>query len=323
MLNNYNYFITLAEELNISRAAEKLFISHQCLSKYLKNLENEYQTPMLERAPKLKLTLAGEALLATYRKVQFLEQNLQSQLEDIKNARRGAIRLGTTEGRYRILIPQLLAQYHKLYPEVELDVRYAQSDELAEGIRKNELDVVILNRSFVDEREFEFKPLIDEKLYLIVSDNMLARYFPEQYPQCRERFLEEGVDLADFQEFPFVLNTRKFKSRMLIDAYALTHGLTLKCVRELTQLDVHFQLTAHDYAASFCWTMYLPTVQGMNRKDPEHHLNIFRIREGDFSNQFVCAYQKGKMLPQYGWDLISLIKSNCSAFNAYEPEPRQ
>ena len=319
MLNNYNYFITLAEELNISRAAEKLFISHQCLSKYLKNLEAEYQTPLLERSPRLKLTLAGEALLAAFRKVQFLEQNLQNQLDDIKNAKRGSIRLGTTEGRYRILVPELLAQYHKLYPEVQLDVRYAQSDELAEGLRKNELDVVILNRTFVDEREFEFKPLIDEKLYLIVSDNMLARYFPDQYPACRERFLAEGVDLADFQALPFVLNTRKFKSRMLIDAYALTHGLTLRCVRELTQLDVHFQLTANDYAASFCWTMYLPTVEGMNRRDPEHHLNIFRIRDGEFGNQFVCAYQKGKMLPQYGWDLIAQIRSNCARFKSYEP----
>ena len=211
MLNNYNYFITLAEELNISRAAEKLFISHQCLSKYLKNLEIEYQTPLLERAPKLKLTLAGEALLETFRKVQFLEQNLQSQLEDIKNAKRGVIRLGTTEGRYRILMPKLLAQYHKLYPDVDLDVRYATSGDLAESIRKNELDVVLLNRTFVDENEFEVKPLIDEKLYLIVSDNMLARYFPDQYPECKDRFLKEGVDLADFQDFPFVLNTRKFK----------------------------------------------------------------------------------------------------------------
>ena len=60
MLNNYNYFITLAEELNISRAAEKLFISHQCLSKYLKNLESEYGIPLFERTPALKLTLAGD-----------------------------------------------------------------------------------------------------------------------------------------------------------------------------------------------------------------------------------------------------------------------
>ncbi|MBP5212724.1 MAG: LysR family transcriptional regulator, partial [Pyramidobacter sp.] len=260
MLNNYQYFIALAEELNISRAAEKLFISHQCLSKYLKNLESEYGVPLFERTPRMKLTLAGEALLAMFRKVEFLELNLQSQLEDIRNSKRGIIRLGTTEGRYRILIPELLAQYRKLYPEVDLDVRYATSAELAEGIRRTELDIVILNKTFVDPAEFEIRPLIDEKLYLIVSDNMLAHYFPEQYPECKARFRKDGVDLAEFQELPFVLNTRKFKSRMLIDAYALTHGLTLKCVRELTQLDVHFQLTAHDYAASFCWTMYLPTV---------------------------------------------------------------
>ena len=48
MFNNYEYFITLAEEENISRAAEKLFISHQCLSKYLKNLEEGMRGSMMD-----------------------------------------------------------------------------------------------------------------------------------------------------------------------------------------------------------------------------------------------------------------------------------
>ncbi|MST55371.1 LysR family transcriptional regulator [Pyramidobacter sp. SM-530-WT-4B] len=98
MLNNYNYFITLAEEKNISRAAERLFISHQCLSKYLKNLEQEYRVTFFERSPRLKLTVAGEAMLNMLRQVQFLERNLESQLDDIRQSRRGIIRLGTTEG---------------------------------------------------------------------------------------------------------------------------------------------------------------------------------------------------------------------------------
>ena len=62
MFNNYEYFIALAEEENISRAAEKLFISHQCLSKYLKNLEENYHVMFFDRQPKLKLTPAGEAV---------------------------------------------------------------------------------------------------------------------------------------------------------------------------------------------------------------------------------------------------------------------
>ena len=319
MLNNYHYFITLAEELNISRAAEKLFISHQCLSKYLRNLEREYQVTLFERIPVPKLTMAGEALLSMFRKIKFLEGNLASQFEDIRNSKRGVVRLGTTEGRYRILIPGLLARYKELYPEVELDVRYATSAELAEGVLRNELDIVILNRSFVDPREFEIQTMLKEKLYLVISDSMLAKYFPDQYPECLKRFEKDGVDLAEFQEVPFVLNTPLFKSRMLVDAYARSRGLTLKCARELTQLDMHFQLTAHDYAACFCWTMYIPTVRSMNLADPEHHLNIFAIPDGDFTNRFVCAFQKGKILPKYSTDLIELIRDKCREYSAFEP----
>ena len=105
MFNNYEYFITLAEEENISRAAEKLCISHQCLSKYLKNLEEEYRVTFFDRSPKLMITPAGKAMLETLRQVQFLERNLENSLSDIRNAQKGNIRLGITEGRYSLLIP--------------------------------------------------------------------------------------------------------------------------------------------------------------------------------------------------------------------------
>ena len=41
MFENYRYFLVLCEELNITRAAKKLYVTHQCLSRYLKNLEEE------------------------------------------------------------------------------------------------------------------------------------------------------------------------------------------------------------------------------------------------------------------------------------------
>lgn len=317
MLNNYNYFITLAEEKNISRAAERLFISHQCLSKYLKNLEQEYRVTFFERSPRLKLTVAGEAMLNMLRQVQFLERNLESQLDDIRQSRRGIIRLGTTEGRYRILFPEMLAQYKKLYPEVRLDVHYANSEELATGILRNDFDIVIMNKTFVNLSEFEIHPLLDEKLHLVISDNMLAQYFPDQYPGCKCRFRKEGVNLAEFQDVPFVLNRKTFNSRISLDAYLKAHDLRLKCVMELTQLDVHFQLSAQDYAASFCWTMYIPTILQMNKLYPDHYLNIYSICDAEITNRFVCAFQKRKLLPRYGWDLIQLIKNKCNHY--YNP----
>lgn len=52
MLNNYKYFLVLAEELNISNAAKRLYISHQSLSKYLKGLEEKHGVAFLRGSPK-------------------------------------------------------------------------------------------------------------------------------------------------------------------------------------------------------------------------------------------------------------------------------
>lgn len=49
----------LAETKNISKAAEKLYVSHQCLSRYLKNLEDECGLMLFQRKPTLELTYAG------------------------------------------------------------------------------------------------------------------------------------------------------------------------------------------------------------------------------------------------------------------------
>ena len=173
MFNNYEYFIALAEEENISRAAEKLFISHQCLSKYLKNLEESYHVMFFDRTPKLKLTPAGQAMLETLRQVQFLERNLDSQLQDIRNAQKGTVRLGITEGRYSLLIPDLLTQFRHMYPDVLLDVHYSDSHQLSEQVLKNELDLAIMNRSDFNHSQLEFRTLLEENLFLVISDNML------------------------------------------------------------------------------------------------------------------------------------------------------
>ncbi len=314
MLNNYNYFIALAEEENISRAAERLFISHQCLSKYLKNLEREYRVSFFDRSPKLKLNAAGQAMLNMCRNVQFLEMNLESQLEDVRRSKRGLIRLGTTEGRYRILVPDLLARFKEIYPEVTLQVSSATSDQLTTRLLKNELDVVLMNRSFVNHPSFRIEPVLEERLFLVISDAMLERYLPGLYPDCLDTFGSDGADLSFFQEVPFILNKKTFNSRLMLDTYLNARGLHLNCVMELTQLDLHFMMSARDYAASFCWTMYLPTIRDMNRLNPERALNVFPVKGIDERNHMVLVTHREKILPEFGKSLLKLIKSTCRKF---------
>lgn len=60
MLDRIEYFLTLAEEKNITHAAKRLYVSQQCLSAYLKELEEEYGVQLFYRKPQFMLTPAGE-----------------------------------------------------------------------------------------------------------------------------------------------------------------------------------------------------------------------------------------------------------------------
>ena len=314
MLSNYHYFLALAEEKNISRAAEKLFISHQCLSKYLKNLEEAYHVTLFERSPKLTLTHAGQIYLDTIRQVQLLETNLESQMEDICKSKRGLLRFGTTEGRYRILVPNLLSHFQQIYPDVILDMQYSSSSkQLIELVAENKLDLVLINETGMLHTQMDSQLVLEEQFYLVISDGLLEKYFPTRYPQCKAEFAN-GVDLAQFQHVPFVLNKRGFHSRQVLDKYLQGRGFTLTCVMEMTQLDLHCVMTAQDYAASFCWSMYLPTIHQLNELGQGSTLNVFPIKGKKIQNRLMLVSRKGKIFPEYGRELIRQIQRECASF---------
>ena len=66
------YFLLVAEELNITRAAERLYISQQSLSNHISNMEKELDVKLFTRSPKLSLTYAGDLLVETATQIPYL-----------------------------------------------------------------------------------------------------------------------------------------------------------------------------------------------------------------------------------------------------------
>lgn len=324
MLNHYDYFIALAEERSISKAAERLFISHQCLSKYLKNLEQSYQIALFERKPHFQLTEAGKAYLDMLRQVQLLEKNTENRMADIRHSQEGLIRFGTTEGRYRVLIPQLISRYQKLYPDVRLETYCATTNELYERLEANQLDLVLLNFRDRHAARFETQTLLQETMYLVASDGLLAKYFPESYPECLETF-RGGVDLAEFEQrrVPFVQTPVGFNSRDAVDELCRRRGISLTLMLEMSQPDIHFLLCASSCVASFCYSMYLPYVQTVGSLAGNDHLNVFPVQGLKAVNDVILAMPKGKILPAYGKGLIRLLRSVCKEYETGAKEPRR
>lgn len=308
MLNNYKYFLVLAEELNISNAAKRLFISHQCLSKYLKGMEEKYGVSFFERKPKFALTPAGKIMLETLRQIELAEQNLESNLTDIKESKSGVINFGITEGRYSILVPKLLKEFHALYPKVELNIHRATSLKMQDMISDNSLDLFLSGTSNLSTANLKYEVLINEKMYVVISDNLLKKYFQDSYPQCKEVFAK-GVDLRLFQEVPFILNKRNFNSRILLDRHLSELGISLNCISQLTQPDIHYMLCAEDFAASFCLTMYLSGIDQLNKySNTQFHLNIFPIADFTLESPLALIYHSNKKFPSYTKALMKIIK---------------
>jgi len=312
MLNNYEYFLVLAEEQNISNAAKRLFISHQCLSKYIKNLESTYGVTLFDRKPNFKLTSAGEAVLQVFREIELAEKNLDSKLIDIKNAKVGTIKLGITEGRYPIIIPKLLKMFNDVYPNVTLKITSSPTPIMVQKVLNNDLDLFLSNAENIPT-SLSYMRIMDESLYLIISDNLLKKYFSD-YPKCKNNF-KKGADLHKFKDVPFVLNKKRFSSRIMLDRYLVKIGETLNCIAELTQPDMQYRLSAEDYAATCCFSMYLPSIKQLNQlnkhKQEKNMLNIYPIAGLQEVNVLGLIYKRNKIFPKYTLELCKMIKQLC------------
>src|SRR5690554_2962179 len=104
MNNSLDYFLIVAEELSITKSAKRLFVSPQCVSKHIQRLEENYNAQFFIRKPKFALTLEGEALLKSIRKMQLVENSLFDELSDIRDGSKGVLRIGIHTTRARVIV---------------------------------------------------------------------------------------------------------------------------------------------------------------------------------------------------------------------------
>ena len=88
------YFISVAEEMNITKAAERHFISQQSLSNQIIKLEKELGIQLFERSPSLSLTYAGTRFLRAANKIIDEKRQILREIDDINNNCRGEIKVG-------------------------------------------------------------------------------------------------------------------------------------------------------------------------------------------------------------------------------------
>jgi len=305
MTNAQSYFLSVAEELNISKTAKKLFISQQCLSAHIKKLEAVYGVPLFERRPRLKLTPAGDMLYSTLRQMQILENNLRDGLQEISSGTNSVLRIGMHSWRARVLLPHVLPEFHRIYPTLKIKIYSNVTSELEQMLLDGKLDVVIARAHTMDER-LETVKLLEESLHLVINDSLLKQYFPKEYPACKETF-KKGINIEKFSAVPFILSLESSNSYADVMELFSAHGIAPKCYIQTNISEMHFGSLSMDYGAGFCPLTMLPLLESAESND----INFFPIRSEGVSSSMQLAYLRKAYLPEYAKRFISLVQGYC------------
>lgn len=172
-LRQLRYFVTLAQELNFRRAAERLFITQPSLSHQIVLLEASLGVRLFLRDRRqVVLTDAGKALLEDSR-------HLLTEADAIlmKARRMGAVdstilRIGFPEYANRTLIPEMIAVFRSRHPGARVTITEGYSRTLLCELRDGVLDVgFMMVPAAEDAGELDFEVVIDEKPGLLLSAN--------------------------------------------------------------------------------------------------------------------------------------------------------
>ena len=137
------YFLMVAEELNITRAAERLYISQQSLSAHISNIERELEVKLFTRSPKLSLTYAGDLLVATATQILELHSQYLSKVGDISRQYLGVLRLGVSHTCGLALLPEVLPRFRAEFPLVEFSLFEGNSNQLEDELSHGRADLII------------------------------------------------------------------------------------------------------------------------------------------------------------------------------------
>ncbi len=196
----------IARQRSFSRAGELLRLSQPAVSHHIRHLEAAAGLPLLERLGKSAvLTKAGEVLLEHARRV-FRELEVAGQsVQRLRGVVSGRVRIGTGATASIYLLPGLLRQLRRQYPDVELVVVTGNAPDIAAGVIRSELDVGIVTLP-VSERRLHVSAFTRDPLVAIT-------------PPTREWRGHRALTAADLAPHPLILYERGGLIRTVIDGW--------------------------------------------------------------------------------------------------------
>ena len=225
-------FLQVAQYQSFSKAARHLGYSQAAVTIQIKQLEQELGVHLFDRIGKqISLTHQGQVFYQ-------YAVSIRNDLEQAKNAvsdpstLSGKLCLGTIESICASIFPDLLAEYHRLHPEVTISIVTDSPGVLLDRMNENTIDIVyLLDRRIYDNRWCKTLEDPEENIFVASPDHELA-------------LAKRELELDEVLRFPFFLTEKDASYRHMLEQYLASINRSVKPFLEIgnTEFIIHMLL---------------------------------------------------------------------------------
>ena len=182
-LRTLHYFTVVAQELNITRAAEKLNMSQPPLSNQIKALEEELGVQLFIRSKRhLELTEEGGLLLRRAVQIQELADKTRQEIASLREGMTGVIYLSMVEGRAPFLAARWIAGFREEFPLVRYNLWNGSSDDVLDRLHKGLADLAVIAAPYDTEHLEGFPVGREPWIAMLHPDHPLAQTVGDTIP---------------------------------------------------------------------------------------------------------------------------------------------
>ena len=318
MNQRFSAFLAVAETLSISKAAEQQFVSYQCISGHLRSLEEEYKVKLFERRPQFSLTKDGQILMEALQKIRIIEDGIADAFNDQDDQVVGHVTLGVPSSRYTEIVPSLLAQFKKFYPNVELEIIEDYSTILQKQVERGLLDMaIVVQQSHQTNHYLDSTILAEEQFLFLLSPELAEKYLKEETASRCQSYKKSGITLDEISRFPIVSYPKSSRLRHIMDHYASNHNLMYHIVFESNRVET-FDAIARTHIAGCIIPQQVCDITARNNRHlhKEKRLQVFRInwRGYKVDNSIALLRNRNSTLATYKQRLIQIIKDDFAGY---------
>ncbi|NEZ47638.1 LysR family transcriptional regulator [Clostridium niameyense] len=222
-------FISVAKHKSFSKAANSVFLSQPAISSHISSLEKELNVQLFDRTSKeVLLTPAGHSFLKYALKILGSRDDAISCLSTFNNTISGKLTITASSTPCNTIIPEMVKEFEKKYPEVSFNILEQSSDEVIENLLNFNSEIGLVGNLINDDKI---------KTYKLVEDNLLIISNPSLN-------LPNEVKAEDIIKYKFVLRKKGSATRKTFENNLKKKSIDPSCLDvccEVNNLDTIFQ----------------------------------------------------------------------------------